>query len=515
MSVLCEEGLERFWTDAKTYLTGTAVPLMDGTAAVGSSSKFAREDHVHPSDSSKVDKVAGMGLSHNDFTDALKQKLEGLVSYSTMTVAEMEAGTDTTGKLVTAKDLHDTYVNVSGDTMTGDLGIYNDGARYCTVRRKDLIGKIGTPPSATEAFGAFRIMDSHGDSVGWVRVEKSTADSVNLRLTVRRYNASNTMIENLLNLGIDSSGNRTVAVSDAAVWRTALSVYSKTESDNRYVNVTGDTMTGNLTMSSASIKFDNVGYTETISQRISGGLDVSVTGTLYLKDGSTTEYYLQSNDTYHHHFSTTARFHTTVWMQGATYHDNYVMVTGSSFYAKSSNITTSTTATTVGNSYLYFRTNNDINIGWVRCAVWANSIYGIQIAGRSSSGTENVLALRVNSSGTRSVEVSDSAAWRSALGITNIFKIVSVQMTNLTLAAGAAGQFSNTFTIPSGYTKVSTARVAVDGNGTTSPAGTHNVYIMNTWTSGSTCYVVCKNTSTAAVKFTANVDIQYLKTILY
>ena len=35
----------------------TANPLMDGTAAVGVSTKYAREDHVHPSDTSKEDKV--------------------------------------------------------------------------------------------------------------------------------------------------------------------------------------------------------------------------------------------------------------------------------------------------------------------------------------------------------------------------------------------------------------------------------------------------------------------------
>ena len=33
----------------------TATPLMDGTAAVGGSAKYAREDHVHPSDTSKQD----------------------------------------------------------------------------------------------------------------------------------------------------------------------------------------------------------------------------------------------------------------------------------------------------------------------------------------------------------------------------------------------------------------------------------------------------------------------------
>ena len=35
---------------------GTATPLMDGTAAVGSSNKFAKEDHRHPSDTSKAAK---------------------------------------------------------------------------------------------------------------------------------------------------------------------------------------------------------------------------------------------------------------------------------------------------------------------------------------------------------------------------------------------------------------------------------------------------------------------------
>lgn len=37
----------------------TATPLMDGTAAVGSSGKYAREDHVHPSDTSKITMPSG------------------------------------------------------------------------------------------------------------------------------------------------------------------------------------------------------------------------------------------------------------------------------------------------------------------------------------------------------------------------------------------------------------------------------------------------------------------------
>lgn len=39
-------------------VAATATPLMDGTAAVGLSVKYAREDHVHPSDTTKVNKEA-------------------------------------------------------------------------------------------------------------------------------------------------------------------------------------------------------------------------------------------------------------------------------------------------------------------------------------------------------------------------------------------------------------------------------------------------------------------------
>ena len=56
----------------------TTVPKMDGTADVGKELAFARGDHVHPSDTTKVDKVAGKGLSTNDFTDNEKNKLDNI-----------------------------------------------------------------------------------------------------------------------------------------------------------------------------------------------------------------------------------------------------------------------------------------------------------------------------------------------------------------------------------------------------------------------------------------------------
>ena len=46
----------------------TTVPKMAGIANVGTEMAFARGDHIHPKDTSKVDKVEGKGLSTNDYT---------------------------------------------------------------------------------------------------------------------------------------------------------------------------------------------------------------------------------------------------------------------------------------------------------------------------------------------------------------------------------------------------------------------------------------------------------------
>lgn len=58
----------------------TTTPAMDGTAAVGIELAFARGDHVHPSDTTKVDKVTGKGLSTNDYTTEEKNKLAGIAA---------------------------------------------------------------------------------------------------------------------------------------------------------------------------------------------------------------------------------------------------------------------------------------------------------------------------------------------------------------------------------------------------------------------------------------------------
>lgn len=86
-----------FITISSVPTASSTAPEMDGTAVVGTSTTYARADHVHPTDTTraaasavttlqntvnnKVDKVSGMGLSTNDYTTAEKTKLAGLENY--------------------------------------------------------------------------------------------------------------------------------------------------------------------------------------------------------------------------------------------------------------------------------------------------------------------------------------------------------------------------------------------------------------------------------------------------
>ena len=72
-----KDGAIRIWTNPASSGGGgadpaTASPLMDGTAAVGSSTKYAREDHVHPTDTSKQDTlVSGTNIKTINNTSLL------------------------------------------------------------------------------------------------------------------------------------------------------------------------------------------------------------------------------------------------------------------------------------------------------------------------------------------------------------------------------------------------------------------------------------------------------------
>lgn len=67
----------------------TATPLMDGTGAVGSSLKYAREDHEHPADTNKQDAITANGILKGDGLGGVSAAVSG-TDYQ----APLTAGTD-------------------------------------------------------------------------------------------------------------------------------------------------------------------------------------------------------------------------------------------------------------------------------------------------------------------------------------------------------------------------------------------------------------------------------------
>lgn len=93
----------------------STVPKMDSTAAVGTETAFARGDHVHPSDTTKVDKVEGKGLSANDYTNEEKAKLGG-VEANANNYTLPDASASVKGGVTVG-----TNVDVSGGNKKGDV----------------------------------------------------------------------------------------------------------------------------------------------------------------------------------------------------------------------------------------------------------------------------------------------------------------------------------------------------------------------------------------------------------
>lgn len=116
------------------FAAASVTPLMDGTAVVGLSMKYAREDHVHPSDTNKVDKVTGKGLSTNDYTDVDKDKLSSIEAQANKTI--IDDTLSNTGQAADAKTTGDSIAELRSllsrmeiyCNASGNPAIFSDAA---------------------------------------------------------------------------------------------------------------------------------------------------------------------------------------------------------------------------------------------------------------------------------------------------------------------------------------------------------------------------------------------------
>lgn len=127
--------------------SGTS-PKMDGTAAAGSETAFARGDHIHPSDSAKVDKVTGKGLSTNDYTTAEKDKLAGIAAganaythpgYTAKTSGLYKVTVDATGHVSAAAAVAKTDITALGIPASNTTYSAMGGANASTAGTAGLV----------------------------------------------------------------------------------------------------------------------------------------------------------------------------------------------------------------------------------------------------------------------------------------------------------------------------------------------------------------------------------------
>ena len=166
----------------------TTTPKMDGTAAVGTELAFARGDHVHPSDTTKVDKVTGKGLSTNDYTTTEKNKLAGITAG-----AEVNQNAFSAVKVGTGDDDPTATATTSTDTLA------ITGSGLITVSRPGA-KRIDIATSAEEnqnAFSVIRAGATTDETLTYVQATGKT-DMLTLRvgsgLTLTPYPSSKTLV---------------------------------------------------------------------------------------------------------------------------------------------------------------------------------------------------------------------------------------------------------------------------------------------------------------------------------
>ena len=123
------------WTDT-TYEAATAAPLMDGTAAVGTSVKYARQDHAHPSDTSRVPTT---------------RTINGHALNTNITISKSDIGLDNVENTALSTALQDYVTLVTAQTISGRKTFNNlatttfkdsTGSEYCNINYNQTLGAL-------------------------------------------------------------------------------------------------------------------------------------------------------------------------------------------------------------------------------------------------------------------------------------------------------------------------------------------------------------------------------------
>ena len=122
----------------------SATPLMDGTAAVGTETTFARGDHRHPSDTSKQDVITSTnklsadliadGTTNKAYTATEKNKLAGIATGAQVNVVKSVSTTASSGVKLANSSAGALSVTVTpGSVASGNTSVVTGGAVYTAI----------------------------------------------------------------------------------------------------------------------------------------------------------------------------------------------------------------------------------------------------------------------------------------------------------------------------------------------------------------------------------------------
>ena len=225
----------------------TSTPAMNGTAAVGTENAWARGDHVHPSDTAKVDKVEGKGLRTNDYTDAEKEKLAGIAAgANNYTLPDAS----TTGKggvqIGNNIDVNEGTISVK-DSTTAQKGV----VQLSSAINSTDTDKAATPSAVKQAYDLANGKQSPAASLAGYGIQDAyTKDEVDgLMSAVYRYKGTVSTYAEL-----PSTGRKTGDVYNV---ETADSTHGIKAGDNVAWNGTAwDVLAGDIDLTAYMLKAD-------------------------------------------------------------------------------------------------------------------------------------------------------------------------------------------------------------------------------------------------------------------
>lgn len=156
-----------FTQQDNTVSKTSTTPKMDGTAAIGSETNYAAGDHVHPSDTTKVDKVSGKGLSTNDYTTAEKNKLSGIEAGAEVNVVTAVAVSSSSGTpgLTSVNITHKSGSTFSA-ISTSSIGQANGG--ICPLNSSGKVDSSYLPSYVDDVIEAYARSGQTALSAGWL-----------------------------------------------------------------------------------------------------------------------------------------------------------------------------------------------------------------------------------------------------------------------------------------------------------------------------------------------------------